>query len=48
MGTVWGVFVKRQKLTVSYEFYRLPTRYGATDNPALWTGAHVLMVSYEL
>lgn len=48
LGKMFGAFVQRDRLTVSYEFYRLPTRFDATHNPALFTGAHMLMVSYEL
>ncbi len=43
-----GVFIRQDRLTVSYSYYRLPTRYRPTiDNPALWTGAYILMFSYS-
>lgn len=48
LGKVVGAFVQNGRFTASYEFYRLPTRFDDTHNPGLWTGAHVLMVSYEL
>lgn len=46
-GKMFGAFVKHDRFTVSYELYRLPTRFDDKHLPAQWTGAHMLMVSYE-
>lgn len=48
LGGVAGAFITHGRASLSYEFFYLPTRFDDRHPPALWTGAHVLMVSYQL
>lgn len=42
-----GVFVRHERLTVAYSYYRLPTRYRPEiDSPALWKAAYTITLSY--
>lgn len=45
---MFGFFVARGRFTVSYESYRMPVNWATEANPPLWTGAHLLLLSYAL
>ncbi|MDQ7977152.1 hypothetical protein QYH69_07815 [Paraburkholderia sp. SARCC-3016] len=44
-GQVVGLNVQRGNFGISYQYYRLPTRYDDEHNPAMYKGAHVLMLT---
>jgi len=48
VGRVFGIFLQRRKLTVSYENFRLPVRAGERNVPPFYTGAQVVMLTYQL
>lgn len=43
---VVGMFISRGKFTLSYDYYRMNVPANESNAPPLWSGAHVLMVSY--
>jgi hypothetical protein len=47
IGRTIGVNVQRGNFGVSFAYYTLPTRYTATQYPALYKSASVLMLTYH-
>ena len=45
---VFGFFVTHGRYTLSYENYRMPINWARESVPPVWTGAHVLLLSYQL
>lgn len=46
-ANVFGVFIRHGNYTVTYEQVRMPVQQNEWAVPPLWTGAHVLMVTYS-